>query len=271
MTEPPAPIPDREPLSKLVETLARQAETSARLIELIESKALPLLERIAQALERAPLAPALTASRPSGLAEFHAAIHARLWLDAEAIARELLAKSPGDPEFSRLEDELGRAKSLAAEDLRIRLDAARQTNDPDGVMALRDDLVGLIEPDALRELDRTLVKWLLTVIQKRLRTGTVGPDVAGLAARVAERFGGTVEGASLKAALPTLRRSAGLCARCGEPYAGLADACPKCLVPPAPTPGETSPGFDEELDDLEAPGEPVDLNNDRFWQIPDIP
>jgi hypothetical protein len=46
----------------------------------------------------------------------------------------------------------------------------------------------------------------------------------------------TVEGASLRASLPTLRRSAGLCPRCAQPYTGLANACPQCLAAPGPPP-----------------------------------
>ncbi|MFO0950400.1 MAG: hypothetical protein U0835_04475 [Isosphaeraceae bacterium] len=56
------------------------------------------------------------------------------------------------------------------------------------------------------------------MIQKRLRTGTVRPDVAVLAGRVADSLDDTPEGASLRASLPTLRRAAGLCARCAQPY-----------------------------------------------------
>jgi predicted amidophosphoribosyltransferase len=55
-------------------------------------------------------------------------------------------------------------------------------------------------------------------------------DVAELAARAAESFGDTPEGASLRASLPTLRRSAGLCPRCAQPYAGIDEACPQCLA-----------------------------------------
>ena len=50
-----------------------------------------------------------------------------------------------------------------------------------------------------------------------------------LAARFAESFAATVEGASVRASLPTLRRSVGLCPRCAQPYIGVADACPNCL------------------------------------------
>jgi hypothetical protein len=68
------------------------------------------------------------------------------------------------------------------------------------------------------------------LIHIRLRSGKIQPDVAILAGRVAEIFSHTVEGASLRASLPTLRRSAGQCPRCAQPYTGIADACPACLA-----------------------------------------
>ena len=58
-------------------------------------------------------------------------------------------------------------------------------------------------------------------------------DVAELAEAIVEAFPATNEGASLRASLPTLRRSAGLCPRCAEPYAGEDDACAECLGKPA--------------------------------------
>jgi hypothetical protein len=93
--------------------------------------------------------------------------------------------------------------------------------------------------------------------------------VAELATRVAERFPRTVVGASLRASLPTLRRSAGLCPRCSAPYKGIADACPKCLAAaataaaagtaaataaPGPAP-EAAPGVEAEP---EAEGTPAE-------------
>jgi hypothetical protein len=67
------------------------------------------------------------------------------------------------------------------------------------------------------------------LIHRRLRTGTIQSEVVQLASRFSEVFATTVEGASVRAALPTLRRSVGLCPRCSQPYAGVAEACPKCL------------------------------------------
>ena len=108
------------------------------------------------------------------------------------------------------------------------------------------------------------------LVQRRLRTGTVRPDLVALAARVAESFGGSVEGASLRASLPTLRRSAGLCPKCAEPYAGVGDACPKCLAAStAPTPLAVvadEPDDSDEADERDR--EPIDLNNESLWQDP---
>ena len=266
---PPRPVDD---LGRLIEVLAIQAEASRRLVELIESRSLPLLERIAVALEKAPsMASAAGAGRGRGrgLVEFRIAVDEGRWDHAEAIARELAIEHPDDPEVSALLDELGRSRQFAVDDLRQRIEAARQANDPEGAIASRDELAAILRGEAILEVDRSLVKWLMALIQRRLRTGTIRPDVVALASRVAESFGGTTEGASLRASLPTLRRCAGLCPKCAEPYAGVGDACPKCVAAsPAPTPTEPfeagpsdEPGADEE-----AIGEPIDLNNERFWQ-----
>ncbi len=86
-----------------------------------------------------------------------------------------------------------------------------------------------LDQDARAALDPELAKWFLGLIHRRLRTGKIQADVVQLAARFAESFAATVEGASVRASLPTLRRSVGLCPRCAQPYTGVADACPNCL------------------------------------------
>jgi hypothetical protein len=274
MSDSPSPRPPDD-LGRLIEILALQAEASRRLVDLIESRSLPLLERIAAALERAPSAPPAIAEnlrgRARGLVEFRMAVDESRWDHAESIARELAIEFPDDPEISSLLDELGRSRQFAVDDLRQRIEAARQANDPDGAITSRDELARILRGESILEVDRSLVKWLMSLIQRRLRTGTIRVDVVVLAARVAESFGGTTEGASLRASLPTLRRCAGLCPKCAEPYAGVGDACPKCLAAsPAPIPtGSTENGVpdDPEPED-EVIGEPVDLNNERFWQDP---
>jgi len=117
-------------------------------------------------------------------------------------------------------------------------------NDPDRVLELHASLVVLSLGDAeQRELDHQVSRWLIGTIQKRLRGGTIGADVVELIGRIADRFDHTPEGASLRASLPTLRRCAGLCPRCGLPYTGIEDACPACLgtdLSQAPTPPTSS-------------------------------
>ena len=274
MNDSPTPR-SGDDLGRLIEVLAAQAEASRRLVELIESRSLPLLERIAVALERAPLASAGSdggRGRGRGLVEFRMAIDEARWDEAEAIARDVAAEFPSDPEVASLTEQLGRSREFAAADLRQRIEAARAANDPDGAIRSRDDLARIVRGEALLEVDRPLVKWLMALIQRRLRTGTIGVDVVALAARVAESFGGTTEGASLRASLPTLRRSAGLCPRCAEPYAGVGDACPKCLAASMPAPAaepippvESEPQTTPEPED-EIIGEPLDLNSERFWE-----
>ncbi len=105
----------------------------------------------------------------------------------------------------------------------------------------------------------------MAMIQKRLRGGAMRPDVAILAARVAESLDATPEGASLRAALPTLRRSAGLCARCGEPYTGLADACPKCLATAMLSPLGAPPIADSPN------GQPIEDGPAGEADAPDVP
>ena len=98
------------------------------------------------------------------------------------------------------------------------------------------------------QLDRETIELLMNLLQRRLRTGMVGVDVVTLATKVADRFSEHKEGASLRAALPTLRRSAGLCGQCGQPYRGLANACPRCT-------GLPDPEIDEDF--LESPPAPT--------------
>lgn len=272
MSDSPEPRPVDD-LGRLIEVLTLQAEASRRLVELIETRSLPLLERIAVALERSPLAPAGGsadgAARGRSLIEFRLAVDEARWDHAESIARELAAGSPNDPQASALLDELERSRKFAADDLRQRIDAARQANDPEGAIRSRDDLARILRGEAILEVDRPLVKWLMALIQRRLRTGTIRADVVVLASRIAESFGGTTEGASLRASLPTLRRCAGLCPKCAEPYNGVGEACPKCLAAQeaaaAATPAEPPIEPEPEPED-EVIGEPIDLNNERFWQ-----
>ncbi len=146
-------------LGRLIEVLARQAEASCRLVELIESRSLPLLERIAVALERAPAPPSGGSvdarGRARGLVEFRIAVDEGRWDHAESIARELVVESPDDPEVASLLGELARSRDFAAADLRQRIEAARQANDPEGAIASRDELAKILRGEAILEVDRS--------------------------------------------------------------------------------------------------------------------
>jgi hypothetical protein len=250
----------------------RPVDEIGRLIDWLESRALPVLERIAVALERAPSIVANSVPKGGGrdFADVRQAIDAGQWALADSIVRELGVEFPGDVRVSAMLEELDRSRQFAVDDLRQRIEAAKQANDPEGAIVARDELGQILHGESILEIDRPLVKWLMVLIQRRLRTGTVRPDVVALAGRISESFGGTTEGASLRASLPTLRRAAGLCPKCSEPYAGVGDACPKCLAASAAsTPSATpfEPGEAEEPEPEVSDG-PIDLNNERFWQSP---
>src|SRR5947208_16442712 len=100
MSETELSRPDAE-LTRLIEVLARQAEASERMADLIGSRALPLLERIALALERSPslpAGPAVADARSREVEEVRRAINDRHWEQAQAIVRDLARDHPDDPE-----------------------------------------------------------------------------------------------------------------------------------------------------------------------------
>jgi len=174
------------------------------------------------------------------LAEIRHAIRSRLWDESSTLVAAFTDTHPDDPEAPRLAAELAGARTVARDELLARIEAARQVNEAERVIELRDELKPLAHPDALGVLDRDLAKWLMMLIHRRLRTGTVRLDVAVLAGRVSASFDQTPEGASLRASLPTLRRAAGLCPRCAQPYTGVADACPACLAGPSAAAAQTT-------------------------------
>lgn len=173
------------------------------------------------------------------LAEIRHAIRGGEWDEAGTLIEGFATDHADDPGLSALRQELQSARESARDNQMAQLEAARKVNDPDRVLELHESLAPLLEPEARNALDAELSKWFLRLIHNRLRTGKIQTDLAHLAGRIAEAFSQTVEGASLRASLPTLRRSAGLCPRCAQPYSGVGDACPACLGlghSPAPPP-----------------------------------
>jgi hypothetical protein len=204
-----------------------------RLVLAVETRIAPSLERLAAALEQQPL-PIAEELEPgaalSPILEFRRLLADAQWLDAARLL-DAIDADPGrlnDAEAKSLRDELDSGRGQAVLDLRARIDASQRVNDPDAVLGFHEQLVPLLDHESRESLERDIVRWLMGLVQRRMRTGTVRADVATLAAQVAGRFAHTIEGASLRASLGVLRRSAGLCPRCAQPYAGLEAACPKC-------------------------------------------
>ena len=212
--------------SELIDLFIDGADAAWRAADLIELQLVPTLGRIASALERS--APAARDDRARALEALRKAITGGRWGQAEQVVASFAHDDPDTAKAAR--EELAEARRSVVEDLRAQLDQARDGNDPDGVILARDALTEHLRGEALHDLDRQVVRWLINLIQKRVRAGTVDPDVALLAARVADSFGDTAEGASLRAALPNLRRSAGLCPQCARPFKSKGDACPQCLA-----------------------------------------
>jgi hypothetical protein len=130
------------------------------------------------------------------------------------------------------------------------------------VLEVYESVAPLLDVEARTRLHGGLAPWFLGLIHRRLRVGKIQPDVVRLAERFSETFSMTVEGASVRASLSTLRRSIGLCPRCARPYVGLAEACPRCLggaqvapVATAVNPELAPPGTESRIEDQE-PGTP---------------
>jgi len=209
------------------------------------------LDRIAEALERSPTAVASEPPKPD-LSKITTAIAEKRW----ELAQDLLGEQHDHSEAPRLSAKLVEAKKGEGTQLLGELKAAQEAGDPVRVLQIRESLTALVEAVPLRELDDGLAKWFMSLIMKRLRTGSVAPDVAELATQVADRFATTKEGASLRVSLPTLRRSAGLCARCARPYRGIADACPLCLKGTPLTVAASD--SDDEVDEVQRLTRPED-------------
>jgi hypothetical protein len=182
---------------------------------------------------------ALDPHREETLAAIRRSIHAGEWKEASVLLDGFARDFVDDPQILPLHQEIQSARELALQNNSAQLTAARHVNDPERVLELHQIMTPLLEADARAALEADLSKWFLRLIHNRLRTGKIQNDVVILAGRIADAFSHTVEGASLRASLPTLRRSAGLCPRCAQPYTGLADACPACLgasIRPSQTP-----------------------------------
>jgi hypothetical protein len=235
-------------------------------------RAIAALERLADARDRPPIA--VSPQGPPEGDRLHLgagvdqALRSGRHAEAATLLEDLEARFPDDPAIPDLRGRLAAAFREHAEAQVAQIDAARQVNDSDRVLELFRAAAPALEPDRRGDLERRLAKWFLELIHRRLRGGRIHVEVVHLATQVAETFSATVEGASLRASLPTLRRSVGLCPQCAQPFTGMARACPKCLASAAEatpsTTGEPPPHADTEPDPLETP--PADRDGrDDGW------
>jgi len=181
---------------------------------------------------KSPTAPAESPARAADedLAAVRRLIEAADWDEADARVADLIAEHPDDRRVERIADDLRRAKQTVGERWTEQLRAAREVNDPNRVLELYAQTPPVHDEEGRRLLDQDVAKWFLSLVHRRLRGGGIQLEIVTLAERVSESFAHTIEGASLRAALPTLRRSVGLCPRCARPYTGTAEACPECLA-----------------------------------------
>jgi hypothetical protein len=231
--------------------LQQRLECDARRSRELETelnRAVRLLERIAEAIERRPEAagpePAAKVGRANAVTEIEAAFRAEQWTLAESLLDAFEIEFPADGKSSSLRAGLHAARRNSLEERRAELAAARAVNDPARVLELYRLVAPELEHVPRRELQSEIAQWFLALIYRRLRTGKIQVDVVELATQFADSFAATTEGASVLAALPTLRRSAGLCPRCAQPYTGLDQACPVCLRPSAKVSANPGPATD---------------------------
>jgi hypothetical protein len=185
---------------------------------------------------------------------------------AEDRLAELADRWPGHERLKSVKWNIETTREMIRGNKLAQLHSAKEVNDPDRVLELHETVVTLLDHEAKTALEADLSRWFLRLIHQRLRSGKIEAEVVSLAGRISDVFGHTHEGASLRASMPTLRRSVGLCPRCGQPYKGLADACPACMArakpkPPMPEPSSTVPPepATEELNEDEPSSSAEDL------------
>lgn len=198
------------------------------------------------------------------LQRFKQALNDRDWDRANLVRIKLVQLGASESEISFYDLLSSDARSNCRVDASKRLELAKGFRDLSTALAVRDELSLLVSQDELMSLDAQMIEWIMIELQKKLRAVPIGEDLIGLIQLVVDRYAATSQGASLKAALPTLRRSVGLCASCNKPYRGAEAACPECLRHP-----ERS-SFDDldEIDRIVEASRP-DLASDEVWPLLD--
>ena len=211
----------------LIGAVADGAEAAVRTSQLIESRLVPSLERAAAAMEGLAAGPSGDPSVRAA-ADVRRAIREGRWTRAEALIEAFGRDHPDATEVTALTSELFAARRTEAESLRTNLDAALAADDPGSAITSRDALTRHIAGAELADLDARLIRWIARWVRSRTRGGSA--EVAAVASLAADRFGDSDEGRALLAAVPGLRRRAGLCVGCARPHRGPDDLCLDCAA-----------------------------------------
>jgi hypothetical protein len=172
------------------------------------------------------------------------------WQEAYELLSDLLERFPGDTAVERLAADYQTQRNQHVAELKLELQRAQADGDPQRVLNVRDRLAMVLELDECRQLDKEVARWSMTFLREALHEGRAR-DLIGVIERMVETFGETTqEGAELKSALPILRRSAGRCPDCGQPYDIALERCSACETkrrarsrsasPSAPSDGSTA-------------------------------
>jgi len=231
--------------AEAIELLVDTAEAGWRTADLIELQVVPALGRIANALERPSSSPREDASKRA-LEKIRRATSEGRWEHAERLAAKFVREFPDAPDASLMEREIAESRWAVIDQLQGKLDEARRRNDPSAVMDVRDTLTLHLRGEALHDLDRQLVRWLVHQVQRRLRESAPLPDLLALTTRVHETFADTTEGAGLAELLVKLRKASGLCIHCGRVSSAKSEVCPTCRSQDVPLNTASSPRSKEK-------------------------
>jgi hypothetical protein len=218
--------------------------------DLMERQLVPAVLRICQLLEKMSepnspqpptlLKPPAPPSLPSATAgpandarqrlgdSLRDAMRRESWDQARQLAATFAQKFPDEPEAKDIAAQVEAAFKRKVQSLREQLDHAEGSGDSEGMLNSRDRLSAYLSGTELYQVDRRVAHWMAKYLRDALAAGKA-KDVVHLAERVVDSVGdSTQEGAQVRASLPALRRGAGLCPECGEPYDSKTDRCAAC-------------------------------------------
>lgn len=238
-------------IEKATEANERQlAGTAAQICESIErvESALARLTEITAAgmarlaAESAAVSTARSRERTDAFDNAQRVVAAGPWLEAHQRVQDIQERFPDDPRAPALAAALDARRKRDAAELRALLDESQTGKNPDLVLDLRDRLSKLLDETVAADLDRQVARWCTVHLRESLADGRAS-DTIETVERVVRTFGDTINDViQLRAALPMLRRGAGRCPDCGEPYDVRLARCVECaakrppvkLVPTSP-------------------------------------